>query len=332
MSIPTHWNSISKLFYGIKIGFGSAVAIFIAEQLQLEFATSAGIITLLTITNTRSESFKLCLNRLVSFFETVAFCLIVFQFVPKDWHAYGIIVALIAFTASMKRNITTVSINAVFASHFLLLQEITVPILLNEVLLLLIGMGIALVLNHVHDYKNQRERLESYIEQTEANFQIILTKLSNYMAGEADADVWEDIQTLERTLNSFHLLSFQYEQNRLPQRGEYYTKYFEMRKQQCGILQNLHYEMDKIREFHSESEIIADYLEYIKGYFDESTHPSEQLACLSALVTSISYEPSKESDSEFFCKARLYHILMNIEEFLLFKKRFIETVAKNVKR
>ena len=49
-----------------KIGIGSAIAIFLAETMKLSYATSAGIVTMLTIQNTRKDTFNLAVKRILS--------------------------------------------------------------------------------------------------------------------------------------------------------------------------------------------------------------------------------------------------------------------------
>lgn len=331
MKVPTYFDIGNRFLQGIKIGFGSALAIFIAETFQLEFVTSSGIITLLTITETKKESFQLCLERLLTFIITISVSWLVFENIERNWVSYGIVIVAITFIISQIRMLSTLSVNAVVVTHLLIKPVIDLSVLLNELWLLIIGITIALMVNHVHDYQNQRECLEICIEQTEEEFQKILSKLVSYLTKNDENHVWADICELEKTLESFRLLAFQYQENRLPKKDDYFLKYFQMRTQQCGILHNLHYELRKIQDFDSESKVIANYFQYIKKYLDESNHPVEQLACLRELINNIPKQQRIESPEEFFSKARLYHILMNIEEFLTFKERFIISIEQESK-
>ena len=54
--------------------------------------------------------------------------------------------------------------------------------------------------------------------------------------------------------------------------------------------------------------------------------PDEQIARLEEIFADMKKEPLPESREEFEARAVLYHILMDIEEFLLFKKRFAESL------
>ena len=54
--------------------------------------------------------------------------------------------------------------------------------------------------------------------------------------------------------------------------------------------------------------------------------PDEQIARLEEIFADMKKESLPESREEFEARAVLYHILMDIEEFLLFKKRFAESL------
>lgn len=70
--------------------------------------------------------------------------------------------------------------------------------------------------------------------------------------------------------------------------------------------------------------IIASFLDEIVDHISDMHTPDHQLHKLDQLVTEIQDQNLPGSRDEFLSKARLYHILMDLEEFLVFKKRFIK--------
>lgn len=316
----------NHLLYALKIGIGSGLSIYLAELFQLEYASSAGIITLLTIASTKSETLRLGLNRLVTFMATVGLCWLLNNIIEPEWIAYGGVMVLLTCFLSMQNLLATLSVNAVAVSHLLRApaQEITVEVLLNEFLLLLIGLLIAIVVNHFQNYESQKKYLENGIWQTDQALQGIFQKLSDYLKDPTlNNQVWEDIIQLEKDILKFTGVAFQYQQNRLPQKDNYYVDYFEMRLQQSSVLHNLHYEMKKIRVFQSDSQIIASFLDSIRNQLPDMHSPKSQLICLEDLIQQIQEENLPATREEFLSKARLYHILMDFEEFLKFKDRFV---------
>ena len=51
----------------VKLSLGSSLAIFIAWLLKLEYSTVAGVITLLTVKNTKKETLKGTLGKIYGF-------------------------------------------------------------------------------------------------------------------------------------------------------------------------------------------------------------------------------------------------------------------------
>lgn len=326
MNFLRRWTISNHLFYALKIGIGSAISIYLAELLQLEYSSSAGIITLLTISGTKTETFRLGINRIATFFATVALCWLTHLLVGPEWIGYGIVMVIVTFFLSMRNLLTTLSVNAVFVSHFLRNpeQKITSELILNELMLLMIGLLIAVLVNHFQNYESQKRYLDQSAAVTEAKLRSIFMKLSEYLKDpQVNNHVWEEIIQLEKDILLYTKSAFQYQQNRLPLMDNYYVDYFEMRLQQCSVLHNLHYEMKKIRVFQSDSQVVARFLDDIMDHLPEMDAPESQLAKLDQLIQQIQEENLPSSREEFLSKARLYHILMDLEEFLKFKKRFV---------
>ena len=93
---------------------------------------------------------------------------------------------------------------------------------------------------------------------------------------------------------------------------------------QCVVLYSLHDEMKKMRKLPRQAEVIAEYILYMADYIVEQNVPEEQLARLETLLEKMREEPLPQSHEEFENQALLYHVLMDLEEFLMFKKLFVK--------
>ncbi len=137
-----------KIFLrSLKIAVGSSLAIFVAQLLELQNAASAGIITLITIVTTRWETVQLSYRRVITFFLSAVLACTIFQAVPWAWVDYGIYIFLMAAACQLLKWETTVSLNAVIGTHFLVSQDFSISFLLNELCLVLIGILFAIMLN-----------------------------------------------------------------------------------------------------------------------------------------------------------------------------------------
>ncbi len=141
-------NPYLKIFWqSLKIAVGSSLAIFVAELLELQNATAAGIITLITIVTTRWETVQLSYRRVITFFLSAVLACTIFQAVPWAWVDYGIYIFLMATACQLLKWETTVSLNAVIGTHFLVSQDYSIFFIINEFCLVLIGILFAIMLN-----------------------------------------------------------------------------------------------------------------------------------------------------------------------------------------
>ena len=160
---------------------------------------------------------------------------------------------------------------------------------------------------------------------TERQLQVILTELAAYLSGDAlQRDVWQDLRQLEKEIQGFQKEAYEYQENTFHSHPGYYIDYFEMRQNQCQMLHNLHGEMRKIRTLPKQSQMVAEYLRYLTAYVIERNEPALQIQKLEEIFDCMRKEELPLSMEEFENRALLYHILMDIEEFLLFKKRFVK--------
>lgn len=313
----------------LKISVGSCMAMYIAELMNLDFAVSAGSVTLLTILTTKWETLKLSLVRIVSFVVTVALSYILFEHIPSSWVAYGLFLFIMTVLLEGFGWRAALSVNALICTHFLATDNFSPEFILNEFLLVVLGVSIAVLLNLFNNNTARKKKILEYVASVEISLGTILGKLAEYLlSNDTGATVWEDIKSLERDIENYINLAHEYQNNTFSTQPGYYIDYFEMRSKQCGVLHSLHYEMERMRGIPKQAEIVADYIMYMKNYITEPNDPKEQLERLEQLVDAMKKEELPKSRKEFEDRALLYHILMDLEEFLKYKQRFIVSARK----
>lgn len=315
------------LLLSAKIGIGASVAIYIAELLQLQYATSAGIITLLTLITTKWGTFRLSIQRLVTYGISVVVCWLIFRLVPSMWIEYGIFLFVVVLLTEWLGWRNTLSVNAVIGTHFLTTQDFSLSFLANELLLVVIGITIAVLLNLFHINNAHENGIIRRMRKVESAMKQMLTELAGYlMRNETGNGVWDDLIQLEAQLEEYLELAYEYHNNTFQSHQDYYIAYFEMRMKQCGALHNLHSEMRRMREMPKQASIVADFILDITQYVTEMNDPQKQIADLEKLLDELRNEPLPTTHEEFENRAELYHVLMDLEEFLLYKKRFVEEI------
>lgn len=312
------------LLLSVKIGVGSSIAILIAQALNLEYAVSAGTVTLLTLMTTKWETIKLSVSRFLTLAITLLLAWVIFSFDIHMWIGYGILLTLVVFIAESFGLRATISVNSVVAAHLVSGQDFSAAAIRNEFLLVLIGVVIAIILNLFHSNITHQRQIIADMRDTENKLQAILIELAVYLSGkEMGENVWDDLCALESQLESYTQSAREYQNNTFQSHPEYYISYFEMRHKQCHILQNLHDEMRQILTMPKQAEMISEFLHYLADYVIEVNSPHRQVERLNEIFEDMKNEELPKTREEFENRAILYHVLMDIQDFLMRKAEFV---------
>ena len=327
MSEKTKLKISKILLLALKVGVGGSVAYFIAEFLKLDFASSAGIIALLTLQTTKWETFRLSVRRIITFFLTFGLCFVLFYVVRTTWLDYGLFLFFMVILCELLGWRTTISVNAVIGTHFLSTQNFSYEFMINELLLVVVGITAAIVLNLFHINGAHESGIIKCMRNVEHDMKKILTGLSGFLKHQAMGDhVWDDILKLGDDLDKYLDLAHEYQNNTFVSHPEYYIDYFRMREQQCGALLNMHKEMQRISELPKQAEIVSHYILDMYEHVTEMNNPEKQIAQLEEVVEEMHNQQLPQTREEFEGRALLYHVLMELEDFLLYKKRFVESI------
>ena len=375
------------LLLAVKIAVGSSAAIYIAQMLGLEYAISAGTITLLTLLTTKWETVRLSAFRLVTFAVTILLAWTSFAHIKSMWIGYGVFIFCVVLFAEVMGWRATISVNSVIGAHLLTSRDFGMAFVENEFLLVLIGVVIAFLLNLFQNNGRNEKDIIANMRYTEERLQQILRRFAQYLSQEeipgaadrganmgaagsalqagqeqaaagsalqagqeqAAADsgsrekirqggpvpsgsLWDDIILLEKELQGFVLEAYEYQENTFHSHPVYYIDYFEMRSDQCHVLHNLHYEVKKIRYIPKQAGVVAEYMLYLADYVVERNVPSAQMEKLEGIFRDMKKEELPKSREEFENRAILYHILMDMEEFLVYKQRFVRSLDERQKK
>jgi uncharacterized membrane protein YgaE (UPF0421/DUF939 family) len=311
------------LLLSFKVGLGSSVALGIAELLGLRYAASAGGIALLTIMGTKWETLRLSVVRILTFFFTIILMGITVFALKNEVVAYGIFIFFLVFLCEAIGFRSAVSVNGVIATHFLTRQSFGTRAVFEEFLLVVIGVSIAIIVNLFNNNRSREKEMIKDMHHTENELKTLICALASYLLDEdCGIDVWKRVTVLEKDIRSYVSEAYEYRDNTSRSQAEYYINYFELRLEQCIVIHNLHYEMKKIRKMPTQAHILADYIIYMADYVVEMNDIKEQIEKLEQIFKKMKQEPLPESMDEFESRAILYHILMDIEDFIKYEKKF----------
>lgn len=311
----------------IKIAVGSVAAIFIADVLGLNYSTSAGIITLLTIQDTSKETISISIKRVLAFLLATFFSYTVFHVVGYQVPAFGIFLFLFIACCIPLHLGEAVSTNAVLATHYFLAKEMTFLSVGNEALLLLVGAGIGTLLNLYMPGKVKEIRATQRI--LEDDLRAVLLRMAEYIKKEDRTDyTGACFEKLQADIARGEKQAFAYMNNTFFQESKYFIEYINMREQQCVVLKDIYKKIISLRTIPRQAEQVSGFIYKTGISFGESNNARGLLERLSKLLLQMKDSPLPVSREEFEDRAVLYGILMDMEYFLQLKKEFVDTLTK----
>ena len=303
---PKHVNWLKAL----KIAAGAVAAILLAEAFGLQNAASAGIITLLTVQNTRRETVMSSVRRFSGFAMMTLLCLpICYSFRMDD----------------------ATPINAVMATHYMLAGGVTLHMVGNEVLLLVIGSGIGVCLN----WFMPRNLGKIHIMQRELDEEIrgILERMSMRLL-EADHTGYGDscFAETERLSGELRQEIDAFLQNQTWQDDIYFMRYVEMRREQCRVLQVIYRQLLRLNQVPEQAKPLSAFLADIAMHFHEGNDCSALLEQLESLYAAYRQDELPDTRESFENRAILYSILTELQSFLQIKRQFYLTLPEQERK
>lgn len=220
----------------------------------------------------------------------------------------------------------TISTNAVFGTHLFMAGEfITGSFIWNEFLLLIIGTGIALLLNWKMPSKEKEIRYT--LEYTEQEMKSIMSDISEQLLSQSGA-VQERILRLSEKLDLAQEKSMENMDNTLQEHSEFYINYFEMRQQQCTLLLHFCHSALSLHTVPDQVERISQFVSVVSENFGLEVDTTPRIQLMEELLAFFQTQPLPVSRDEFEARALLFYGLKELEEFLQLKQNFTEHLTQ----
>lgn len=307
---------------GLKIAVAAMLAIVIAGELGLKYSPTAGIITVLSIQNTKRDTLKTARNRGLAFVCALLLSAGCYFLLGYTLWAFALYLFLFAFLCLCFGWPEAIAMDSVLITHFLAEKSMSPSLLWNEILLFAIGTGMGIVINlHLHKKEAEFDRLAA-----EADEQIkgILHRMSLWLPREDKSEYGSDcFQKLQQALEAAKLCAAANYNNALWKQDTYELDYIQMREQQSILLQEIYVNIKNIEHLPKQAARVAEFLgEVEKSYHRENTVEG-LLNALEKLFGEMKEQALPENRQEFETRAILFYMLMQIKNLLEIKREFI---------
>ncbi|MCZ0873284.1 aromatic acid exporter family protein [Peribacillus frigoritolerans] len=304
----------------IKTALGATLAIIIAQMLNLEYFSAAGIIAILCIQVTKKKSVYASWHRFLACLIAMAYASLLFQFIAFHPLIIGLILLIFIPTAVALKINEGIVTSSVIIMHLYGSGNITFSLLINETILIAVGVGVALVMNLY--MPSVDDKLLAYQESIETNFSAILMGIVRYLRDNDHTWDGKEITETANLLNQAKSLAFRDVENHFLREEDLYYHYFKMREKQFEIIERILPLVTNIPLVVKQSGIVADFIEDLA----ENVHPQNTailyLRKLEEMEIHFRGMPLPQTREEFESRAALLQLMKEMERYLLLKHSF----------
>ena len=304
----------------IKLILATCLACLVASFLDLSSAVSAGIIALLSLSDTRRSTLKLAHNRFFSMILALTIGVLAFQLLGFHLWSLGLYLALyipIAYKMGLEIGITP---SSVLVGHLLVQESISLTLLINEFLLFAIGTGFALLVNLY--MPSREEEISHYYTLVEEKLKNILLRFNYYLSRGDGHNKAQLVDELDRLLEEALRLVYLDHSNHLFHQTDYHIHYFEMRQSQSRILRNMAQQINTCQLAASETLILAQLFSKIAGQLSQTNPASSLLDDIERFLEVFRNRSLPKTREEFETRATLLQLLREAKTFIQVKVDF----------
>jgi uncharacterized membrane protein YgaE (UPF0421/DUF939 family) len=304
----------------LKTGIGTAVAISIAQWFQLDNFVSAGILTILCIQNTKKKSVNASWSRFLACVIAMVISAAFFEFITYHPAVIGLLLLVfipITVALNIKEGIVT---SSVIILHIYSAGKVTPGLFQNELGIIVIGIGIALVMNLY--MPSVDKKMIEYQEKIEANFYKIFCEMINYLRTNDSQWDGKEITETEQLLKEAKTIAFKDVENHFLRHENLYYLYFKMREKQFEILQRILPIATSISLTVEQGHRIAEFLDELSDHIHPGNTALFYLKKLYDMKVEFEQMDLPKTREEFETRAALYQFVQEMEQYLLLKSSF----------
>lgn len=240
----------------IKTAVAATLSLLVAKVLGLEFSSSAGIITILDIFETRKATLKGGFKRTISAIIALVLGVLVFEiFAYKTW-AFGIYLLLFVPISFLLKIELGLGPSSVVVTHLLSYGQINSSIIINELSLILIGTGFAMLTN-LYAPESQ-DKLIDWIEEIDSDIKDILKFFGHTLVKHLDVEVYEGkIKKLEDDIAKALDLAIIEKDNRIVNSKNLLIG-LNYREREMDLLKEMYHDLKEIPVEFADEKLISD--------------------------------------------------------------------------
>lgn len=305
----------------VKMALSATIALIICNFLNIQYGTVSAVIAILSIQSTKRKALLVSKNRILAGVIALILSFVLYKYLGNSPVIFGVFL-LIYIPITSKFKIEEGMVPAVVLSnHLLVADKLDLNLMINELLIMIIGVFVAFIANLFmpsFDQKYDEDKL--YIEN---ELKTIVAKIGNNLLTQTvDIDEQKIIYNLEKRILDCEKTAHEIVNNKLLKNNNYYIDYINMRKNQFEIIKKMRKHFEKFYMSYKQTKLISDFTLRVSENISEFNDCKILLEELDALNKSFKTMELPKTREEFENRAQLIHFLNDLEEFLLLKRNF----------
>jgi uncharacterized membrane protein YgaE (UPF0421/DUF939 family) len=304
----------------IKTALGTAISILLAQQLGLDNFASAGILTILCIKVTKRKSVRASWDRFLACVLAMVFSSLFFEVIGYHPIVIGIMLLFFIPTVVMFKANDGIVTSSVIILHIYMADNLSVNLFINELAVIIIGIGVALIINLY--MPSADNRLKQYQLKLEDNFKVIFSEMVQFLrTGESD---WsgQEITGTAKLLEEAKSFAFRDVENHFLRDEDDYFHYFKMREKQFEIIERVLPIVTSLTVTLPQGKMIAEFLEELSNNIQPGNTAHIYLGKLKVMKKEFEEMALPKTREEFEVRAALLQLVKEMNEYLIIKSSF----------
>lgn len=309
----------------IKTAIASILAIVIADAAGVPNSLWAGLLAIYGVDVTRKRSIKTVLVRFLASVIGLLLASLLFSVLGFELWVVSLYI-LIAFPLiaclHFKEGIIT---SSVVVFHIYGANSLSLQVVLNELLVLIIGLGTGSVVNLIY-MPNEEEKRIQIKQEVDCSFSQIFSQISyNLQDTSYPWDGYELIEADKKVKEGIFIASKALE-NRLMRTGdiqvdEQWLIYFYMRKEQLENVQGILQLLAPIYQYFPECDLVANVFKQLSDDVKEPYYTGKTEQLLSELSDRFRHMDLPTTRSELEVQANVLQVIRELQQYLKIAKR-----------
>lgn len=310
----------------IKTAIAATLSLLVAQALGLKFSSSAGIITILDIFETRKATLKGGLKRTLSATIALVLGILVFEiFDYKTW-AFGLYLLLFVPLSFLLKIELGLGPSSVVVTHLLSYGEINSSIIFNELGLILIGTGFAMLTN-LYAPESQDE-LKKWIEDIDGDIKDILIFFGDTLVNNLDVKIYDGkIKKLEEDINKALNLAIIENDNRI-ENSKNLLIGLSNREREKDLLMEMYDDLKSIPKEYADGKLISDLMIDTANNLSDNGDMVKVKKRIEFLQEHFHMMELPEIHEDFIIRSSIFQVFRSLNQFIDISK-IISNIPSN---